>query len=158
MEDSVSERDIEDIIENLASKLYFHGHPINRTEAEKELRLKVAQNVPPEVEDTMWKLYTDFEAEFRNRDSFQPIAELASKLTPWTAPVFPAPPSPIPPPAIQVVHETFETPLAIVESGVSSNTQKVTRRFTLVSQFGKQDEVREELLKKEWIQTPAPAP
>src|SRR5437660_1770049 len=44
---NVSDRDIEDIVENLASKLYFHGHPINRIEAEKELRLPIAQNVPP---------------------------------------------------------------------------------------------------------------
>lgn len=153
MEEHVSERDIEDIIENLASKLYFHGHPINRTEAEKELRLKVAKEVPAELEAAMWDLYTDFESEFRNREPFQPIAELAAKLIPWTPPA--PPPSP---PVIQVAHETFETPLAIVESGVSSSLQKVTRRFTLVSQFGKQDEVREELLNKEWTRTPAPAP
>ena len=42
----ISERDIEDIVESLASRLYFHGHPINRTEAERELRLKVANGVP----------------------------------------------------------------------------------------------------------------
>lgn len=158
VEDHMSERDIEDIIENLASKLYFHGHPINRTEAEKELRLKVAKEVPADLEDAMWRLYTDFEAEFRNREPFQPIATLSAMLAPWAAPAPAAPPGPPPAPVIQVVHQTFETPLTIVESGVSSSVQKASRRFTLVSQFGKQDEVREELLSKEWTRTPAPAP
>jgi hypothetical protein len=148
----VSERDIEDIVENLASKLYFHGHPINRTEAEKELRLKVAQDVPTEVEDAMWRLYTEFEAEFRNREPFQPFVELASQLQPWDAPQQNQP-SPV-----QVVHLTTEVPLAIVESGTSSSVQKVRKRFTLLSAFGQQDQQRQELLAVEWFRTPAPAP
>ena len=32
---------IEEIVENMASKLYFHGHPINRKEAKDDLKLKV---------------------------------------------------------------------------------------------------------------------
>jgi hypothetical protein len=83
---NVSDRDIEDIVENLASKLYFHGHPINRIEAEKELRLPVAQNVSPDVESAMWQLYTDFETEFRNREPFEPFIDLYSQLAPWAFP------------------------------------------------------------------------
>src|SRR5206468_9892687 len=41
---------IEEIIENMASKLYFHGHPINRQEARDDLHLKVTLEVPPELE------------------------------------------------------------------------------------------------------------
>src|SRR5262249_11929049 len=52
---------IDEIIENMASKLYFHGHPINREEAKKDLRLKVNANLTPELETTMWDLYKDFE-------------------------------------------------------------------------------------------------
>jgi len=144
----VSERDIEDIIENLASKLYFHGHPINRVEAEKELRLKVAQDVPREVEDLMWRLYLDYAAEFRNREPFQPFAELAGRLTP--------PPGLVPPPPPQIAHETYDLPLTIVESGSSSCVQKVRQRFTLIYQTGQQDR-REEALGTEWTRTPAPA-
>jgi hypothetical protein len=33
---------ISEVVENLASKLYFHGHPINRREARDDLKLKVA--------------------------------------------------------------------------------------------------------------------
>jgi hypothetical protein len=149
---SVSERDIEDIVENLASKLYFHGHPINRTEAEKELRLPIAQNVSPDVEAAMWQLYTDFEAEFRNREPFQPFVELYDRLTPWALPTADAAPTP------QLVHETHEVPLAIVESGTSSSVQKVKKRFTLISGFGQPDQRREETLALGWHRTPAPVP
>ena len=71
--DNVSECDIEDIIESLASKLYFHGHPINRHEADQELHLPVKQ-ASDGVDDLMWKLYLDFEEEFQNRQPFQPYA------------------------------------------------------------------------------------
>ena len=35
------EHTIDEIVENMASKLYFHGHPINRREAKNDLKLKV---------------------------------------------------------------------------------------------------------------------
>jgi hypothetical protein len=149
---SVSERDIEDIVENLASKLYFHGHPINRTEAEKELHLNVAKEVPAELEVVMWQLYTDFAAEFRNREPFQPFFELAETVGPWALPAAGTPPVP------QLAHQTHEVPLAIVESGTLSSVQRVTKRFTLLSAIGQPDQRREETLKVEWLRTPAPAP
>ena len=65
-----SERDIEEIIENMASKLYFHGHPINRNEARKELRLKVLEKPSLELEGAMWSLYKEFELEFRTKNFF----------------------------------------------------------------------------------------
>lgn len=146
---NVSERDIEDIVESLASKLFCHGHPINRAEAEKELRLKV-KAVDQELDSVMWTLYLDYEAEFGNREPFQPFAALSAQLQPWVVPQPNQPP--------QVVHQTTEVPLAIVESGTSSHVQKARRRFTLVSQFGEADQRREEILGVSWARTPAPAP
>jgi hypothetical protein len=55
MTDEASKHEMDEIIETLASKLYFHGHPINRKEARVELKLKVAENIPPELEASMWK-------------------------------------------------------------------------------------------------------
>src|SRR5713226_10302665 len=52
-----AQHDIQEIIDMMASKLYFHGHPINRKEAREELHLAVVENVPPELETEMWKLY-----------------------------------------------------------------------------------------------------
>jgi hypothetical protein len=47
MTEEKSKHEIDETIETLASKLYFHGHPINRKEARVELGLKVMENVPP---------------------------------------------------------------------------------------------------------------
>jgi hypothetical protein len=40
MQEEQSRHEIDETIETLASKLYFHGHPINRQEARVELKLK----------------------------------------------------------------------------------------------------------------------
>lgn len=153
--DNVSERDIEDIVESLASRLYFHGHPINRTEAERELRLKVAKDIPAGLETLMWALYTDYEAEFGNRDPFQPFVDLAKKTSPWALPAAGSSPAP---PVPELVHETTELPLTIVESESSSSVQTTKRRFTLISQLGQPDQKREENLGTVWTRTQAPAP
>ena len=45
----LDEHALDEIIENLTSKLYFHGHPINRHEAKDELKLKVNVDLPPHM-------------------------------------------------------------------------------------------------------------
>ena len=155
----VSERDIEEIVENLASKLFFHGHPINRGEAEKDLQLKIAKDVKPEIEEAMWRLFVDFEIEFRNRERFQPFVDLAATLQPWSAPQAPpSPGGPSPHDLPQLAHETVEVPLVMVESATSSSVQTVRRRFTLISTYGQPDQPRVETLGFGWSRTPAPAP
>jgi hypothetical protein len=146
----LSERDIEDIVENMASKLYFHGHPINREEAEKELQLPIAKS-DGEVEEAMWGLYKEFEAEFRNREPFLPFVELAGQHNAWGS--APTPSSPPPP---SVAQQTYEHPLSIVESVRFSSVQKVRKRCTLITAFGQQDQRREEMLEVAWCQTQAP--
>jgi hypothetical protein len=152
MDESVSERDIEDIIEGLASKLYFHGHPINRLEAGRELRLKIARDVPPALESLMWQLYLDYEGEFRNLEPFHPFVELAAAVAP--APL----PPPGQPPQPTMAQQTHELPLAIVESGSSSCVKKLKKRFTLIQVQPGQNDRREETLAIEWSRTPAPRP
>src|SRR5688572_9491524 len=61
---------VKDIADNLNSKLYFHGHPINRKEA-KDLGLKV-QDMTPELEDAVWKLYQAYETEMKLEEPFKP--------------------------------------------------------------------------------------
>ena len=67
MDEESSKHKIDETIEILASKLYFHGHPINRKEARGELGLKVTEDLPPELEVAMWDLYKDFEVELKNQ-------------------------------------------------------------------------------------------
>jgi hypothetical protein len=79
MPDAGSTKQIEEIIDTLASKLYFHGHPINRQEARKELGLKVVETVPEELEALIWKLYEDFEIEMDNRAIYDPMGQIYSR-------------------------------------------------------------------------------
>ena len=52
---------IDEIVDNLTSKLYFHGHPINRDEA-RDLKLSVGK-IDRAIEDSIWKLYAAYEQE-----------------------------------------------------------------------------------------------
>lgn len=58
----------------------------------------------------------------------------------------------------QLVHQTLEIPLTMVESTGSSSIQSVKKRFTLIAQLGQQDQRREETLSVAWNRNPAPAP
>lgn len=76
--------EVEKLIDNLKSNLFYHGHPINRVEADKDLKLKV--KVPkPEVEELMWKLYLQYEQDLKMREQFNAARELELK-TPAPAP------------------------------------------------------------------------
>ena len=80
--DSKEHHLLDTVIEALASKLYFHGHPINRVEA-RQLGLKVLPNLPEELETAMWDLYCDFENELNFRMPYDPLGRLqASAATP----------------------------------------------------------------------------
>lgn len=68
---------IDEIIENMASKLYFHGHPISRQEARDDLRLKTVAKPNRAIDDALWALYNDYEGMFDMNDALNPPGELA---------------------------------------------------------------------------------
>jgi hypothetical protein len=65
---------IDEIANNLTSKLFFHGHPINRQEA-KELGLNNVIIPDKPLEDLIWNLYREYEKEMSLNDPFNPIQE-----------------------------------------------------------------------------------
>jgi hypothetical protein len=72
------ELEIERLIDTLKSNLFFHGHPINRTEAKADLKLKVV--VPPDkVESLMWQLYLEYESDLKFNEPFNPVREMNLK-------------------------------------------------------------------------------
>jgi len=131
---------IDDIVENMASKLYFHGHPINRNEAKNDLRLKVDPEPVRELEDAMWGLYLDFEDEFRNREIFDPTPDLCTLAATQN-------------PAVK----EYELLHAVVESRGLSSRFLTKRRLTLVQlpQPG-QRVVQEDMLSQGWTHLKAP--
>ncbi len=123
---------INEIIENMASKLYFHGHPINRKEAKDELKLKVKADLPHDLEVEMWELYKTYEVEFKNTDVFNPASDLAH------LPTGPQPP--------QVVHNLVH---AVIENTRLSSKYITERRYTKFSQPG-QVTIQEDMLSQGW--------
>jgi len=138
-----NDHEVSEIVETMASKLYFHGHPINRKEAKDDLKLKVVETVPGELETLMWSLYRDFEAEFQSREEFNPTMLLAN------APV-PNPPGP--------VRITADLLHAVIEDTRRSSTCRSSRRYTKTAVGPGQYLVEEEPLSQGWTSSTAPAP
>jgi len=70
---------IDEIVENLASRLYFHGHPISRREARDDLDLSsVVEEPGAQLENLMWQLYREYEIEFENDKVWDPEADIFS--------------------------------------------------------------------------------
>jgi hypothetical protein len=70
---------IDEIVDSLTSKLYYHGHPINRREAMEQVGLQTVEQPTPEVETLMWDLYLQYEAEIRMEEPFMAAIEFTSQ-------------------------------------------------------------------------------
>jgi hypothetical protein len=77
------DNEIDQIIDNLKSNLFYHGHPINRKEARVDLKLKVT-DAPDDLADVMWKLYLEYENVLKMTEPFQPLHEINVALPPQT--------------------------------------------------------------------------
>jgi hypothetical protein len=74
--DAEDDGKIERIVDNLTSKLFFHGHPISRQEASEDLDLAVDMTASTEVLETMWSLYLEYENELKLREPLNLSAEV----------------------------------------------------------------------------------
>ncbi|MDA8378967.1 MAG: hypothetical protein M0Z50_18395 [Planctomycetia bacterium] len=142
----VDEHTIKEIVENLASKLYFHGHPINRREARQDLKLKVIDPANPGLEQVMWELYMDFEKEFQNRVTFDPFSDLAS--------AYGLPEVTQQPPATEWIE--YELIHAIIESVPFSERHIIKRKLRLAAPGPGQVALQDTILSQGWIRSPAP--
>lgn len=66
MDKANEEHKINEIVDSLTSKLFFHGHPINRVEAVEQIGLRTVEYPPATVEDLMWELYLTQVASYRS--------------------------------------------------------------------------------------------
>ncbi|MGA2220308.1 MAG: hypothetical protein ABSH21_00770 [Verrucomicrobiia bacterium] len=80
MDSRQNEHEINEIVDNLTSKLFFHGHPINRREAKDQVGLRTIEDPSLRVEQLMWNLYLDYEREIRMEDPFQPAQEFVAQF------------------------------------------------------------------------------
>lgn len=129
---------IDEIVENMASKLYFHGHPINRHEAKKDLRLQVNSDLTPSLEAAIWDLYKDFEQEFDNLSVFNPGGDLGAGLVQGQ-----------PPPVLE-----YDLVHAMIEGGRLSSKHTTRRRYQFTQIQPPQ--VREDILSQGWTHSQVP--
>lgn len=74
------ENRVEEIVENLTSKLFYHGHPINRKEAREQLGLRTVKDAPETVSQAMWRLYCEYEASMQLLEPFDAANEFAQSF------------------------------------------------------------------------------
>jgi hypothetical protein len=154
MNEETHKHKIDETIDTLASKLYFHGHPINRREAKNELGLKVV-DAPPALETAMWDLYKSYEIELKNSEIFDPMGDIYRQIPD---------PTPIPlgqngnVPIVPIGSFTRSSDkLAIIESSRLSSSFERSLRFVVVGS-GQQGEplIRSETLSQSWDHQSAP--
>jgi len=122
--DSPQEHEIKQLIDTLKSNLFYHGHPINRDEAKKELKLQVV-NPPEAIEKLMWELYTQYEVDLKLKEPFNPLRELELKTPP------PPPPSQLT--TQQVVQQMQQLAAAGIGLGAVNEQQMVNLAVALIS-------------------------
>lgn len=71
----MDDHSITELVDKLASKLYYHGHPISRREAVSEVKLPFVEDAAPQVEHAMWALYEAFEEDMQLERPFNPVLE-----------------------------------------------------------------------------------
>jgi hypothetical protein len=88
MPNEADEPEIIKIIDTLKSNLFYHGHPINRDEAKKDLKLKVSEP-PDDVGSLMRNLYMEYEKAMQLNEPFNPLheMEIRAPATPANAPL-----------------------------------------------------------------------
>src|SRR5258708_36300097 len=86
--EALADHEVAEIVDKLTSRLYYHGHPISRTEAREELGLKFVKDATAAEADAMWALYKAYDEEMRLDEEVQFIQEAMA----GAAPAVPAPP------------------------------------------------------------------
>lgn len=119
MDKRSEEHKINEIVDSLTSKLFYHGHPINRTEAKDELGLKTVEHPSAALEKLMWSLYLDYEAEMKMEEPFDVASEFVAQ-------------HPTPPPPGGVLTSATKAKLAFIES--TARTDVWTMEYMLSGQ------------------------
>ena len=104
------------LIDNLKSNLFYHGHPINREEAKNDLNLK-AEEPTAEVEPLIWNLYLAYEDDLRLKEPFNALRELELKSSGL--------PAPAPPTTAQLVQQMQALAAAGIGIGAVTEDQLV---------------------------------
>lgn len=121
------EHEIEQLIDNLKSNLFYHGHPINREEAKNDLNLKVEEPTAA-VEPLMWGLYCEYEADLKLKEPFNLLRELELKSG--------GPTQPVPLTTVQLVQQMHALAAAGIGLGAVTEEQLVKLAAAMIPFVG----------------------
>ena len=79
MDPSDNAHRVSNIVDNLTSKSFYHGHPINRTEARDQVGLTTLEDPSDAVSRAMWRLYLEYEKEMQMDAPFDVASEFMSE-------------------------------------------------------------------------------
>jgi hypothetical protein len=119
MDKRSEDHNINEIVDSLTSKLFYHGHPINRAEAKEEVGLKAVEYATDALAKLMWSLYLDYEGEMKLEEAFDAASEFVAQ-------------HPAAPPAGGVCTPVTKTKLAYIES--TAKTDVYTMSYKLSGQ------------------------
>lgn len=109
----LTDHDIEDLVEGLAARLFYHGHPINRKEARDDLKLEWVDDAAAEVADAMWELYSAYDREMELSKEFSPLmVSIEANGGLPERPVYTSPGEPAP----TVAEVELDLPIVCIES------------------------------------------
>jgi hypothetical protein len=142
------EHEIEQLVEDLKSNLFFHGHPINRGEARDDLKLKV-EDADAELEPLMWSLYEEYAQELQIAERFSSTHEWEIRQPPPAVPPATATPSPV----VRIENAKGAYLEAVSLSNVFLIDMSI-ERTKINTPFGPQDATKQEVLWQRWRSHP----
>ena len=154
----LDEHSIAEVVERLASQLYFHGHPISRSEAREDLKLSFVEDAPDSVADAMYALYEAYadESDMALEKEFNPYTE----TTHGNSVVLPPPPqmggaNQFTPTTITVQQSKLGPYIAArVESVARSDRSVVEFDAVITRQWSGETKVNLSVLRSAWEQEP----
>ena len=173
MTDTEGKQSARVISESLNTKYFHHGYPLSRSEA-KQIGLQVADS-DEELDNLMWSIWRDLEAELQFREAFVPLELM--KANPSCAALFgPAAQIQIPPgtnPQMlqmllqifaqqvgvqQVPPTAYETTLAVMESLRIASKSRVAGQIFAARAPDLEFKIQMAPEKMGWVDVPLPLP
>jgi hypothetical protein len=139
------------ISESLNTKYFHHGYPLSRGEAQ-EIGLPV-QNADVVVENLLWSIWKDLEADLALREAFVPVSRL--KADPACSVLFSAGP---PAAMVSSASTSFENTLALMESVRRASRMRVGGTISGTRQAGMDLKIQVSPEAIGWVDVPLPLP
>ncbi len=149
---SLDDHEIREIVDKLASKLYHHGHPINRREARHDLKLPFVVDADGPVGDAMWTLYEAYASDMDLGRPFNPFLEVMQGSAPPLpgSPESMAPGQETPSPVTIVRRALGPYPTVRVESVARSDAYRLGMEAVIVRDWSGESRVDLSIWRAGW--------